>query len=119
MVTAVLILGLSLIWPVYFSMKLYGVPIYLLGVVASFTTLLFAYHRLKLRGWKLVRLYALPHPIIVSLFQASRAFFYHTTDTPWWVWLLYGVVAYLWLIAVAYAVYMVFRLVSPIRQEKS
>ena len=115
MIIWILVLGLSITWPVYLSIKLLGTPIYLLGVVASFTTLLIAYQRLNLRGLKLIRFYMLPHPLIVSLYQASLAFFYHATDTPWWAWLLYGVIAYLWLITVAYIVYRVLRRILPPR----
>jgi hypothetical protein len=99
-----LIIGFIFFWPTFLSKTLLGVPIYLLGVSASFAALLFVRYRLELEGWKLIRLYALPTPIIVSLFGAYQAFFYRTGDTPWFAWLLYGVFAYITFIAVAYAV---------------
>jgi hypothetical protein len=99
-----LIIGFIFFWPTFLSKTLLGVPIYLLGVSASFAALLFARYRLELGGWKLIGLYALPHPLIIGLFQAYRSAFYHATDTPWFGWLLYGVFAYLTFIAVAYVV---------------
>jgi hypothetical protein len=99
--------GISILLPMF--------PVGILGLAISFFTVVFAYLRLNLRGLKLIRFYMLPHPLIVSLYQASLAFFYHATDTPWWAWLLYGVIAYLWLITVAYIVYRVLRQVSSPR----
>lgn len=99
-----LIIGFIFFWPTFLSKTLLGVPIYLLGVSASFAALLFARYRLELEGWKLIRLYALPQPLIIGLFQAYRSAFYHATDTSWFVWVLYGVFAYLTFIAVAYVV---------------
>ncbi|CAG0975168.1 hypothetical protein METP2_01628 [Methanosarcinales archaeon] len=46
----------------------------------------------------------LPHPLIVSLFQAYQAYFYHETDTTWWGWLIEGGIAYFLLVTTAYII---------------
>lgn len=104
-----MVFGVAILLPIF--------PVGILGLAISFFTLIFAYQRLNKREWKLIRLYMLPHPLIVSLYQASRAFFYHATDTPWWGWLLEGVIAYLWLIAVAYMLSKVLQRVSPYSEK--
>ena len=105
--------GLSFFWSAYVSKALLGIPVYLVGVITSFATLLVARYRLKLGGWKLIKLYAIPHPLIISLLQAYRSAFYSATDTPWWGWLFYGAIAYLWFIAIACAVSSALRRVLP------
>jgi hypothetical protein len=99
-----IVFGISILLPMFS----FGI----LGLATSFFTLVFAHQYLNLRGWRLISIYMLPHPLIVSLYQASRAFFYHATDTPWWGWLLYGVIAYLLLAATAYTISKLFMRVS-------
>ncbi len=102
------ILGLLYILTASITVLLPIFPIGILGFIVSFFTLVLAYQLLNLRGWKLIRLYMLPHPLIVSLFQASLSYFYHKTDTTWWGWLIEGVIAYLLLIATAYIISRLF-----------
>lgn len=98
------ILGLLYILTASITLLLPIFHIGILGFIVSFFTLVLAHQLLNLRGWKLIRLYMLPHPLIVSLFLASLAYFYHKTDTSWWGWLIEGVIAYFLLIAAAYII---------------
>ncbi len=76
----------------------------ILGMASSFLTLIFTHQYLNLRRRRLISIYMLPHPLVVSLFQAYRAYFYHATDTPPWGWLVFGGIAYLLLTTTAYII---------------
>lgn len=92
--------GIAILVPIHY--------IGILGLASSFLTLIFTHQYLNLRRWQLISIYMLPHPFVVSLFQAHQAYFYHATDTPPWLWLLFGGVAYFLLMVTAYAVSKLF-----------
>lgn len=92
--------GTSVLLPVF--------PLGILGLAASFFTLVIAHRYSNLCGWRLISIYMLPHPLIVSLFQAFRAYFYHATDTPPWGWLMLGGLAYVLLTTTAYIISKLF-----------
>ncbi len=91
-----IIAGIAILVPIHY--------IGILGLTSSFLTLIFIHQYLNLRRWQHISIYMLPHPFVVSLFQAYWAYFYHATDTPPWGWLLFGGIAYFLLITVAYTI---------------
>ena len=96
--------GTSILLPVF--------PVDILGLAASFFTLVFAHRHSNLCGWRLISIYMLPHPLIVSLFQASQALFFHKTDTSPLGWLMLGGLAYFLLTTTAYIMSKLFTRLS-------
>gem|GEM_PF-5620150 len=88
-----LVMPLSILFPISL--------VSILGILTSFLAFLFSNIRLKLRGSKQIGFYMIFHPLIVSTYQASQAFLYGATDTPWWGWFLEGGISYILLVVIA------------------